>query len=246
VTFYIGIAEYYSHRGPLDKALKFSDLAMKLAAEMENGPVQLSALQVRCRIDSRLGNHNDTIKYARMARRLDILRGGSPDECKWVLLEASAHRGRGDLQRALDLCAEAHPMLVASAMENSDGHTFMLDTMADIYFRRSEYIEARSTHERIISMTSSTRSPSGHANSLLSIAEIDIMLSRPKGEVLQNLNSAVEEYATLAMSAAGCEAVAAQLELLHGDAVHAEEVKVGPSVDLEMYRSYRTQPVRVE
>jgi hypothetical protein len=79
-------------------------------------------------------------------------------------------------------------------MGDSEQHLQVLDTRADVHFRKTEYIEARQIHEQIVKRTSSTSSPFFHANSLCFRAYLDCLTSHEPADILENLNAAEAIY----------------------------------------------------
>jgi hypothetical protein len=103
-------------------------------------------------------------------------------------------------------------------MQGTNRDLTLLDIRAEIHFRKSEYIEARWCHDQIVSKTSVTSSRRYRANSLISMAYLDILTERPVLDILANLRAAEAVYESLGLARVLlCSFVSAELQLYRGD-----------------------------
>lgn len=111
-------------------------------------------------------------------------------EADWLQIEAFLNIYIGNLARALDLCRRVEDILISDGMQGSNQDLTFLDCRAEIHFRKTEYLEARRHHEQIVSKTSVTSSCRYRANSLISMAYLDILTEGPVADILANIRAA--------------------------------------------------------
>ncbi|KAF8171587.1 hypothetical protein K438DRAFT_192119 [Mycena galopus ATCC 62051] len=218
VFFYDAAARYYGRLGEIPMATKFNKFASDLAQEGDDIELQFLSLVTECDIASHCGDQHRVLRIAQRARAIGSRSFATTfREHEWTTWEANAYCYMGNLSRALDLCTEAVEQLESVRMETSHKHIELLDILADIHFRKSEYIEARRIHEKIVKATSPTSSPY-HGNSLGYIAYLDILMQSEVPKILTDLNAAEVVYATLGYQRILlCRCVAAELALYRGD-----------------------------
>ncbi|KAJ7107047.1 hypothetical protein C8R44DRAFT_885716 [Mycena epipterygia] len=202
-------------------AIKFNDLAMDIAQEIDDSGLKLSSLRQRFHVAATLRDASMILECVHEARRIGRF---TPSflEHDWLRFEAFAYHISDNLSRCLELCTEVDELLVQGQMQDSDRYLTILDLRAVIHGKKTEYIQARKLYEIIASKTSPNRSPSFHAHSLASLAYIDIMMARDQAEILANLNTAKTVHA----AALGKETLiyslaTAELYLYRGDITNA-------------------------
>ncbi|KAJ7907096.1 hypothetical protein B0H13DRAFT_1879918 [Mycena leptocephala] len=125
----------------------------------------------------------------------------------------------GNVAGAFDFSNEMEELLISSRMESSRDYLHCLYARAQFHFQKTEYIEGRQLHARIVNKTSPTRLPTLHAHSLASIAYLDVLTQGGVDQIIANVGAARAVYATLGSSSADimCSYVTAELALSGGD-----------------------------
>ncbi|KAF8183223.1 hypothetical protein K438DRAFT_1975095 [Mycena galopus ATCC 62051] len=192
VSFYEAVAYHYTFRQifNLQKAKEFCTLASALAQDAHDIKLQLRSLKAEYVIAHRCGELHRQLNIVHKARDLMRFTSDSSLGVHWIENEAVVNSEIGNMPRALDLCAQGEDILVSSGMRGSDRHLALLDIRAAVHFQKTEYEEARQLHEEISKETSSTSSPLFYANSLVSIAQLDVITGRPVAGILANMRTA--------------------------------------------------------
>ncbi|KAJ7107030.1 hypothetical protein C8R44DRAFT_744900 [Mycena epipterygia] len=216
IMFYNATSAYYSAANKIPMAIKFNDLAMDIAQEIDDSGLKLSSLRRRSAIAVNLKDPRTVIKCVHEARIIGRFTSSFLEQ-DWLRYEAFAHYLLGNLPRCLELCAQIDEVLVQEQMEGSDRHLTVLDLRAVVHWQKTEYIQARKIYQMIASRTSPNRSPYFHANSLAYLAYADIMMACDQAEILASLNSAKTLYSGLGKESLLCSLVTAELYLYRGD-----------------------------
>ncbi|KAJ7471083.1 hypothetical protein FB451DRAFT_1559557 [Mycena latifolia] len=218
IMFLNAAASYYLRTRNNKKAEEFADLALSLAPETADIELKLSTLRIKANISQRAQAYHELIRYVHAAEKIGRLSSNFPDESNWIAQEARANCALGNLPRAIELCEQAYDLLVATGSEGASGQLDIMDIQAEIHLNKSEYVQARKLHQSAAGMTSPTCSPFFHANSLVNLAYLDILLGHGEAEILQNLDSARRIYAAHGNQRHHlCDAVTARLYLRRGD-----------------------------
>ncbi|KAF8183213.1 hypothetical protein K438DRAFT_1975087 [Mycena galopus ATCC 62051] len=216
VSFYEAVAYHYTFPQffNLQKAKEFCTLASALAQDAHEIKLQLLSLKAEYVIAHRCGDLHRQLNIVHKARDLMRFASDSSLGVHWIQNEAVVNFNIGNMPRALDLCAQGEDILVSSGMHGSDRHLALLDIRAAVHFQKTEYEEARQRHEEISKETSSTSSPLFYANSLASIAQLDVVTERPVAGILANLHAAEAIWQGLGTS--NVSFVTAELKLYCG------------------------------
>jgi tetratricopeptide (TPR) repeat protein len=99
-------------------------------------------------------------------------------------------------------------------------------TQAETHKFKSEYVEARSIHNRILQGTSIDQDPLNHAYALLNIAEIDVSMDALKDDVQRSYDTARKLFTTKQynIGVTMCETVLADLYLREGNMLSAKDL----------------------
>ncbi|KAF8154328.1 hypothetical protein K438DRAFT_1777960 [Mycena galopus ATCC 62051] len=209
----------------LQKAVEFNKLASALAQDAQDIKLQLMTLRTEYDIARRRGEPHWQLDIVHRARDLMRFTSNPSLGIDWIEYEARVNLDIGNMSRALDICAQAEDMLVSGGMRGSDLYLGCHELRAVVHFQKSEYVEARQLHEQISKETSSTSAPLYHANSLINIAFLDILIERPVAGILANMHAAEVIWQSLgAPRVLACSYMTAELKLYScGDAEEARE-----------------------
>ncbi|KAJ6556115.1 hypothetical protein B0H19DRAFT_1071248 [Mycena capillaripes] len=219
--FYDAAAWYYVPRS-LRKAMKFTTLARSSAQPAGKLDVQLQllSLETEFRIAYTVKDPYWLIAVAHRAREIAPF-PSTYWEDRFTQWEAWGNCYLGNLSRALNLCACAEEILISDGMEGSDRYLGLLDLRAEIYILQSNYIQGRQLHQQIVLRTSPTCSPRFHANSLITVAYLDIQMEREGARIVNNIEAAETIYAAYGCPWSLCTWITAELKLFHGDTGNA-------------------------
>ncbi|KAJ6533795.1 hypothetical protein DFH09DRAFT_125089 [Mycena vulgaris] len=221
ITFYISVADYYRHQTKFPKAMEFLDLASVISLRTRNNLLRFHTLWEKCSIAESSGDAREMIKLVQEARKS----GGPPLELemRWILVEALANLLLGNLSCSHGLCEKINELVVASGLEDSDFQLALFFIQAEIHWRKTEYIQAHKLRALVASKTSPSRSPGLHADALLNMAYLDIMMSGDEIGILQNLDAAKAVYEDRSSSKSLVHSlVMAELYLYRGDTVNGQ------------------------
>jgi tetratricopeptide (TPR) repeat protein len=96
-----------------------------------------------------------------------------------------------------------------------------MNTQAEIHKLKSEYVEARSIHSRILQETSLDQDFYAYGLALLNLAEIDVLIGAPKEDVQRNCDAAKKIFKT-AIEVKMCDTILADLYLRDGNMLEAK------------------------
>ncbi|KAJ7917613.1 hypothetical protein B0H13DRAFT_1870079 [Mycena leptocephala] len=206
---------------------EYNTSAFALAQRAADIKLQLRCLDIEFKISYRFGNPSWAIDIAHRARRIGRFTSYS-SEHDWMAWEAGANNYMGNLSHALDACEQAKEALISVGMGDSDKQLQVLDTQADVLFRKTQYIDARQIYAQIVKRTSPTRSPLYHAHSLCYMAYLDCLTGYDDAHILANVNVAEAIYKNSGSQRLFlCACVIAELKLRRGDTEDARSTFVG-------------------
>jgi tetratricopeptide (TPR) repeat protein len=190
-----------------------------LAQEAADVELQLMVLKTEYAIARRSGEPYRQLKIVHKA--YDLARFGvnpSVVEADWLQIEAFVNIYIGNLPRALNLCRRVGGVLISNGMQRFNRGLTLFDCRAEIHFRKIEYLEARRHLEQIVSKTSVMSSCRYGANSLVSMAYLDILTEGPVADILANIRAAEAIWESLSLSKVLlCSFVTTELQLYRGD-----------------------------
>ncbi|KAF8144255.1 hypothetical protein K438DRAFT_2029239 [Mycena galopus ATCC 62051] len=190
VVFHDAAARYYYYQWTnisVQKAIEFNKLASALAQDAHDIRLQIMCLETEHDIAYLCGEPHQQLQVLRKACDL----GRYTLDIRLLGIEALANLQLGNLRCALELCTQGEDILVSRGMQGSGHHLDFLDTRAEVHFQKTEYMEAHQIHEYIAKETTPTSSALFHANSLLSIARLDIRTGRSTvAAILANIRAA--------------------------------------------------------
>ncbi|KAJ7262916.1 hypothetical protein C8J57DRAFT_1513156 [Mycena rebaudengoi] len=188
--FYITVAHYYNRIGDTDKALHFIGVALSVSEDAGDVLRQHEANIELCDIHLFNGRYREARATARRAQKFAQILGDFRGEARCLIREARILCLLGQPSAALRLCTSGRELITRSGLQGSDTYIHLLDSIADIHLKKSEYEQSRQCNEEIVCMTSPTRSPFFHLNALINLAFIDLAMEAPDAEINRNLDLA--------------------------------------------------------
>ncbi|KAJ6591213.1 hypothetical protein DFH09DRAFT_1026273 [Mycena vulgaris] len=217
----MALAKYFArHTTDMSKPRQYIDHALMLAKKCGDESMQARVLVVLFSFNLMNSTPRDALSYLREFQRLVRRLGQFRGEARGLILEARILKNMGYLSRAIELCTEAQQLYVASGFQDSVPMITSMDILADIYYRKTEYSEARRIHEEIVRSTSSERAPLFHATGNANLALVDILMdTSDEGPIVEHLDASRALYAkhTFHWGLLLCDLRTADLHLRRGE-----------------------------
>ncbi|KAJ7481735.1 hypothetical protein FB451DRAFT_136286 [Mycena latifolia] len=224
------------------KPTQYIEEALRLARKSGDEAMLGRILMVFFNFRLMNGTPRDALPYLREAQRLGRRLGQFRAEARGLILEAGICKNMGFLSRALELCAEGQQLYIAGGLKDSVPMLTSMDTLADIYYRKTEYSSARLIHEEIVRATSSDRAPLYHATGNANLALVDILIdTSDEGPILQHLDVARDLYGKYKFQwgLLLCDLRMADLQLRRGERAVArnlyQSLMRSPGIDTAMF-----------
>ncbi|KAJ7794633.1 hypothetical protein B0H14DRAFT_3159013 [Mycena olivaceomarginata] len=213
----IGEGVQYFKAGGAPVGEEFNKWAFTLAQQANDIDLQLEALDTEKRIATHSYNPHWVIKVVHKGRSITGFRSRHHWEHLWLIDEAWAHLWMGNLHRALEICTQAEESLMPG-MGGSNLYLGILDLRADVFWVKSEYLEAHHIFAQMAQKTSPTCSPVYHAHGLCGMVEMEILMEGETADILSNLNAAKTVYMMIeSPRIVWCSVLAAKINLLRGN-----------------------------
>ncbi|KAF8164567.1 hypothetical protein K438DRAFT_1775333 [Mycena galopus ATCC 62051] len=218
--FYLAVGSFlFRNKGNPPEATKFLTQALELSEMCGDIKVQCSILlEIGC-LKNLSGLHTAARDLASVARKLAMLSGDLYLEAQANLDESCCSRALGEYQEAAAQLQRARELLLICGMSGGVVDQGITVSQAEIHLFKSEYAQCRSINSKLVKETSPQENSLAHANALLNIAHIDIMIRRGSQEVYHNLHRAREIFKNDTQARYGlsaCDTVQAHIELREG------------------------------
>ncbi|KAJ7891072.1 hypothetical protein B0H13DRAFT_1887319 [Mycena leptocephala] len=187
--FHNVLADYYREKGHMSSAAKSSRAAISLASSTGNTKQHSLGLRNLACVEFNLGDYSAAQAYANEAQRLAIICADLYREALALEIEASCCYSFGNYTKAMSICIRARDLLGLCGMSGGTLDHSIMNTQAEIYKCKSEYLEARSIHNKILEETT-IQDPYSYGLALLNVAEIDVLIGAPKNDVQRNCDRA--------------------------------------------------------
>ncbi|KAJ7763346.1 hypothetical protein B0H16DRAFT_1455204 [Mycena metata] len=165
------------------------------------------------------GDYRAAHEHAQTAYELSRLSGNLYQQTVALRTEAQCCTQLGDYRGSILLSQKARELLVLCNMSTGTLYQLLVANEAEVHLLKSEYSEAHRIYAQSIRETSPEQSPYNHALSLLSAAEIEIMIGAPDCEVRPKIALARKLFTAQGNQIAvmQCDMVHADLELREGN-----------------------------
>jgi tetratricopeptide (TPR) repeat protein len=146
------MANYYRKEQDISTAKKFCETAMTLALSTGNTRRQSVVLCTLAWIQWGLGNYSMAQVNAYDAQRLARISADLYGEAEALNLQGMCCCALGNYKQGILLSTRARDLLNLCGMSNGDLDRGIMTTQTEIHKLRSEYVEARSIHTRILTI----------------------------------------------------------------------------------------------
>ncbi|KAJ7142090.1 hypothetical protein C8R43DRAFT_1131082 [Mycena crocata] len=219
VTFYNTAVTYYMRVWDMAKAREYNNLAFELAKDIDDVLPKLTASRSRATIGNLTGHYRESIESSMEVIRLARIMGSVPHECNGLMDEALSRSHLGELRQVQSICLQTRQLVQASGLDGSNREIAILDMEAEVHLLKSEYIQARDLNTAVLQMTSPDVMPYFHANALIFVAHLCILIGVDESEIREKLKTAKELTDKLGWTSRKimCEQEFAALALYLGD-----------------------------
>ncbi|KAJ7920300.1 hypothetical protein B0H13DRAFT_2268267 [Mycena leptocephala] len=224
-SLYNALTYYYRTKGDMSSATKFSRAAISLALSTRNNKQHSHGLRNCAWVEWDLGDYAAAQVHANEAQRLALISADLFREAQALDIEATCCYTLGNYPKAMCLCIRARELLGLCGMSHGNLDHQIMNAQAEVHRLKSEYVEARSIHTRILQATS-IQDPYRYGFALLNIADIDVVLGAPKNDVQRNCDKARKTFNTMGYveGVALCDIILAGLYLREGDSLAAKTI----------------------
>ncbi|KAJ7894085.1 hypothetical protein B0H13DRAFT_1886058 [Mycena leptocephala] len=221
--FYNVLATYYRIKGDISSAKKSAGTAIPLALATGNTKMHSRGLYNLAWVQWHLGDYFAAQMHAIEAWRLAIISADLYIEAQALDIEAICCYTLGNYTKAMSLCIRARELLGFCGMSHGELDHTIMNTQAEIHRFKSEYVEARSIHIRILE-EASIQDPYNYGFASFNVAEIDVLIGAPKGNVQRNCDTARRLLNTVGNveGVTLCDILLADLYLMEGNSLAAQ------------------------
>lgn len=195
--------------------MQFYKQALALSQSCGDASEHCNSLNSIAHIHWKNGDYSAAMTHTAEARRLANLSGNLYAETRALWIEGICSMCRGNYENSIVLFHRGREILGLCGMVRSDLDFRLLNGLAEVHLLKSEYAEARSIHNQILEDTSFDQCGDSHADALLNIALIDLIIGEAKNNVQRNLDAARNIYTNLGYSEVTiwCDMILADLQL---------------------------------
>jgi tetratricopeptide (TPR) repeat protein len=182
-----------------------------------------------------LGDYSAAKEYAHESQRLARISANFFREAVALSIEAICLYTLGDYKQSISLCERARDLLGHCNMSGGELDYLIVNNLAEVHKLKSEYVEARNIHSRLLQEAAENQDPYNHALAILNIAEIDVAIGVPQQNVQSNILPARKLFDTrrFGVQVTLCDIILADLALREGNTSVAESILekcTGPSI----------------
>ncbi|KAJ7894081.1 hypothetical protein B0H13DRAFT_1886053 [Mycena leptocephala] len=172
-----------------------------------------------------LGDYSAAQVHAKEAQRQAIISADLYREAQALNIEGTCCYTLGNYTKAMSLCIRARELLGLCGMSHGSLDHVVMSSQAEIHRFKSEYVEARSIHIRILA-EASIQDPYNYGFALLNVAEIDGLIGAPKNDVQRNCDRARKMLDTVGdpEGVAICDVILADVHMSEGNSLAAKRI----------------------
>jgi tetratricopeptide (TPR) repeat protein len=221
------LATYYQIKGDISSSKKSCEIAISLALSTGNTKWHSQGLCNLAWVQWSLGNYSAAQVHANEAQQLALISADLYREAQALNIEAICCYTLGNYTKAIPLCIRARDLIGLCGMSHGTINHAIMTTQAEIHRHKSEYVEARNIHTRILEGTT-IQDPYSYGYALVNVAEIDVLIGAPKNDVQRNCERARKMLHTVGNvePAIMCDVILADLHLREGNLLAAKTILI--------------------
>ncbi|KAJ7923746.1 hypothetical protein B0H13DRAFT_1864552 [Mycena leptocephala] len=222
--FYNALAYYYRIKDDVSSAKKSAGTAIHLALATGNTKMHSRGLRNLAWVQWHLGDYFAAQIHAIKAQRLAIISADLYSQTEALHIEAICCYTLGNYTKAMSLCIRARDLIGLCGMSGGFLDHSIMNAQAEIHRHKSEYVEARGIHIRILE--ASIQDPHNYGFALLNVAEIDVLIGAPKNDVQRNCDTARKILDTVGDTegVAICDVILADVHMSKGNSLAAKGI----------------------
>ncbi|KAJ7833909.1 hypothetical protein B0H13DRAFT_1914366 [Mycena leptocephala] len=222
---YHALVAYNRTQGHLSFATKLSGAAISLAFSTGNTKQHSLGLLNLAWVKWDLGNYSAAQVHAKEAQRLALISADLYREAQALRIEATCCYTLGNYTKAMSLCIRGRDLLGLCGMSHGHADHSIMNAQVEIHRHKSEYVEARSIHVRILERITAQNLYS-YGFGLLNVAEIDVLIGAAKNDVQRNCDRARQMLDTVGdiEGVTLCDIILADLHLREGNSLAAQTI----------------------
>jgi tetratricopeptide (TPR) repeat protein len=217
------LAYYYRIKGDISSAKKSGETAISLALSTGNTKMHSNGLHNLAWVQWDLGDYFAAQMHAIEAQRLAIISADLYREAQALHIEAICCYTLGNYTKAMFLCIRARELLGFCGMSHGNLDHSIMNAQAEIHWFKSEYVDARSIHIKILEETT-MQNLYNYGFALINVTEIDVLIGAPKNDVRRNCDRVRKMLDTMGDTAGVtlCDIILADLYLMGGNLLAAQ------------------------
>ncbi|KAJ7187361.1 hypothetical protein C8R46DRAFT_936492 [Mycena filopes] len=218
--FYVDVGYYEFYvRNNLARSMQFLERGLALAREHGDYLRESVGFIYLAMVKWNTGNYRAAQRHSETAYELAQLAGNLYQQTVALRTEAQCRTQLGDYRGSILLSQKARELLALCNMSTGTLYQLLVANEAEVHLLKSEYTDAHKIYTQSVRDTSPEQSPYNHALSLLSSAEIEIMIAVAESEIRSKIATARKLFAAQGNQIAltQCEMVQADLELREGN-----------------------------
>jgi tetratricopeptide (TPR) repeat protein len=186
---------------------------------------QSEALEQLAWIHWQRGNYADAQGYAKESQRLARESAQSLAEAKGLHIESLCWYSLGHYGPSILLLKRARALIALASMTEGEVDLEIMNSQAEIYRAKSEYVEARKVQTHILQNFFTRKCPYDHGFALLKMAQIDVDIGAPRDDVEWEIQQATMMFNSMGTSRGltGCEIIRATLNAEAGNMGEARQ-----------------------
>jgi tetratricopeptide (TPR) repeat protein len=217
------LSGYYQRNFDFSTAKDFCESSISLALSTWNTKMQCQSLIRLASINWCRGDYFTAQVHRKEAQRLARLSADLYREAQALEIAIICCYSLGNYKQSIFLCSRARDLLALCGMSGGHLDHSIMTNQAEIHKLKSEYVEARSIHFRILQDTSVDQNFYAYGLALLNVAEIDVTIGAPKEDVQSVYEKAKKILSTHNLiQVVMCDTILADLYLREGNFLPAK------------------------
>jgi tetratricopeptide (TPR) repeat protein len=172
------------------------------------------------------GNYSAALLYACEGQRVASISANLFREADALGIGASSMYMLGDYKKSISFNNQARHLLGLCGLSDGRLDRILMNDQAEVHKLKSEYVEARDIHSRLLQQAPTDQDPYHHAHILLNIAEIDVSIGASEHNVERNIEAARKQFSIMGLfiQVIMCETILGDLYLREGNVLAAESL----------------------
>ncbi|KAJ7724644.1 hypothetical protein B0H16DRAFT_1698583 [Mycena metata] len=218
-TFHSALSTYYEELNHTRIGINHAQIALSLAQSTGNKQRQCAVLITLASLEYAAGSYTAGQAYAKKAHSLARITGHLYSEAQGLRAEGFIWLALGNYTHCILLADRAKKLLDMCGHTHGIEGTLINLLLGEVQNRKSEYVDAHTTHSQLAQLAQVTDSPQVHALSLINMVDVETYMGTAKHEIQKKINTATTIFKMIgnAKRSTICDIVQADLNLREGD-----------------------------